>query len=97
MLGCVDSSDARVAVDGPVKNVDRAVLSAFEAMKDFAGSDVGARLTPKQFLAAVSIAAVEQANRVGRPPRPSAIWRMASRNSDRRLAGVGNRLVGPPR
>lgn len=48
-----------------VKNVDDAVLSAFEAVRDFSESDIGKRLSAKQLLAAVTIAAVERANRMG--------------------------------
>ncbi|MBK0397844.1 hypothetical protein H0I76_01460 [Limibaculum sp. M0105] len=51
--------------DAEVKNVDAAVLSAFEVVRDFSESDIGKRLTPKQLLAAVTIAAVERANRMG--------------------------------
>ncbi|MCL5775436.1 hypothetical protein M1105_00300 [Limibaculum sp. FT325] len=48
-----------------VKNVDDAVLSAFECVRDFSESEIGRKLTPKQLLAAVTIAAVERANRMG--------------------------------
>ena len=48
-----------------LENVDRAIVSAFESVKEFAGSDFGKELTPKQLLAAMTIAAVEQATREG--------------------------------
>lgn len=48
-----------------VQNVDDAVMGAFEVVREFSESDLGRRLTPKQLLAAMAIAAVERANRLG--------------------------------
>ena len=50
-----------------VKNVDQAVVAALELIQDFSESEPGKRLTPKQLLAAVTIAAVEHASLLGLP------------------------------
>ncbi|MCL5777211.1 hypothetical protein M1105_09450 [Limibaculum sp. FT325] len=55
-----------------MRDIDRAVLSAFEVVKDFAGSDVGKRLSPTQLVSVIAIASAEEADRLGTPRRFTA-------------------------
>ena len=50
-----------------MRDIDRAVSSAFELVKDFAGSDVGKRLSPTQLVSVIAIASAEEADRLGTP------------------------------
>lgn len=50
-----------------IRDVDRAVLSAFDMVQDFAKSDVGKRLSPTQLVSVIAIASAEQADRSGTP------------------------------
>jgi hypothetical protein len=50
-----------------MRDIDRAVLTASEVVKDFAKSDVGKRLSPAQLVAVMAIASAEEADRRGSP------------------------------
>jgi len=52
-----------------MREIDRAVSSAFEMVKDFASSDVGRRLSPTQLVSVIAIASAEEADRLGMPRR----------------------------
>lgn len=50
-----------------MRDIDRAVSSAFELVRDFAGSDIGKRLSPTQLISVIAIASAEEADHLGMP------------------------------